>query len=289
LALPPAPGGWHSRLYNDNDNANDAAPGKKRMMPSNFATTGALFGAGVAAGAINAFAGGGTIITFPALLLAGMNPIAANTTSTVALLPGALGGIAGYRRNIPAVLRWLRLFAGVSAAGGLLGGVLLTQTTPSFFKWLAPFLVLFATALFTAHGLFSRILRGRAPEMSRAANPRWLIGALSFQFAVAVYGGYFGAGIGILMLASLGILGFRHIHEMNTVKSVLGFLINAVAAVYFIWKGLVDWPIAALMAAGAVAGGYLGAHFAQKIPQPVVRGIITTIGVSISLALFLKK
>jgi uncharacterized membrane protein YfcA len=218
-----------------------------------------------------------------------MSPIAANTTSTVALLPGALGGIYGYRRNIPAVWRWLRLFAGLSAAGGLLGGILLTRTSPALFNTLAPFLVLFATVLFTAHGLFSRLFRGLAPEPGRSLDRRWLAAAFCFQFLVAVYGGYFGAGIGILMLASLGILGFEHIHQMNTVKNVLGFLINSVAALYFIWKGFIDWPNAALMATGSVAGGYLGAHFAQKIPQAVVRGMITAIGVGISVTLFFKR
>ena len=218
-----------------------------------------------------------------------MNPIGANATSTAALLPGALGGIFGYRKNIPAVYRWLRLFAGVSAAGGLLGGVLLTRTSPALFGRLAPFLVLFATALFTAHGVFAQFFRKLGPGPGRSVDRAWLAGALCFQFAVAVYGGYFGAGIGILMLASLGILGFEHIHEMNTVKNVLGFLINSVAAVYFIWSGLIEWPSAALMAAGSVAGGYFGAHFAQKIPQAVVRGMITAIGLGISLAIFLNR
>ncbi len=222
-------------------------------------------------------------------MLAGMGAISANTTSTVALLPGALGGIAGYRKNIPAVWRWLRLFAGVSAAGGLLGGVLLTRTSPALFKSLAPFLVLFATVLFTAHGVFSRFFRRLAPGGGRALDSRWLAGACCFQFLVAIYGGYFGAGIGILMLASLGMLGFEHIHEMNTVKNVLGFLINSVAALYFVWRGIIDWPNAGLMAAGSVAGGYLGAHFAQKIPQSVVRGMITAIGVGISVILFFQR
>jgi uncharacterized membrane protein YfcA len=218
-----------------------------------------------------------------------MSPITANTTSTVALLPGALGGIYGYRKNIPAVYRWLRLFAGLSAAGGLLGGVLLTRTSPALFNWLAPFLVLFATILFTAHGVFSRLFRRLAPGPGRSVDRRWLAGAFCFQFLVAVYGGYFGAGIGILMLASLGILGFEHIHEMNTVKNVLAFLINSVAALYFIWRGFIDWPNAAFMAAGSVAGGYLGAHLAQKVPQAVVRGLITAIGLIISLTLFLRR
>ncbi len=118
---------------------------------------------------------------------------------------------------------------------------------------------------------------------------RWIVGAITFQFAVAIYGGYFGAGIGILMLASLGMLGVGHIHEMNTVKSTLGFLINIVSAIYFIWCGLIHWPAAGAMAAGAVIGGYTGAHFAQKIPHRTVRHLITAIGFTLAVIMFVKK
>lgn len=224
-------------------------------ISSDLSRTGILLGAGLIAGFINAIAGGGTIITFPALIFAGMNPLIANTTSTVALLPGAVGGVFGYRRNLGAVKRWIRLFAGVSAVGGLIGGVLLLHTSAALFAWLVPFLVLFATVLFTLHGFFSGFMKKGAPRKSRFSEPRWVASALIFQFVVAIYGGYFGAGIGILMLASLGILGFENIHEMNTVKGVLGFLINFIAAVYFIWRGFIQWPSALLMAAGSVAGG----------------------------------
>lgn len=251
--------------------------------------TAILLGAGLIAGFINAIAGGGTIITFPALIFAGMSPVIANTTSTVALLPGALGGVFGYRHNLAAASRWIRLFAGVSAAGGLIGGALLLHTSAALFAWLAPFLVLFATLLFTLNGILSGLQRRRSVDSARFTQPRWVACALLFQFAVAIYGGYFGAGIGILMLASLGILGVENIHEMNTVKGALGFLINCVAAVYFAWSGFIQWPGALLMAAGSVAGGYGGARLAQKIPQKVVRNLVTLIGFMIAGVMYFRQ
>ena len=248
-----------------------------------------LFGAGLAAGLMNAIAGGGTIVTFPALILAGISSIDANATSTVALLPGTLAGIVGYRSNLPAMRQWIRFFVPVSAFGGLLGGILLTVTPTALFDRLVPFLILFATALFTSHALFVRIFRLKTILAARDISSRGMTVALIFQFMVAVYGGYFGAGIGILMLASLAMMGFANIHEMNVVKGVIGFLINAVAAAYFISVGLVDWAAAVVVALGSIAGGYSGAHFAQKISQQTVRYLITAVGLFITAIMFYKQ
>ncbi len=248
-----------------------------------------LLGAGITAGLMNAVAGGGTLVTFPSLLLAGLSSIDANATSTVALLPGTAASLAGYRRNIPVVSRWLRLFSPVSLAGGFLGGVLLVQTPTSVFDRLVPFLILFATILFMARASFSKFIRPAEPAPAAGSERAWIRGALIFQFGVGLYGGYFGAGIGILMLASLGMLGFRDVHEMNTVKAVLGFLINVVAAAYFIWMGLIHWGAAAVVTAGAIIGGYGGAHFAQRISQNNVRALITGIGLAISAAMFYRQ
>jgi uncharacterized protein len=245
-----------------------------------------LFAAGFAAGLMNAIAGGGTIVTFPALIFAGFSSIGANATSTVALLPGTLAGVAGYRRMLPAVWKWIRMFAVVSVVGGLIGAVLLTKTPERVFDRLVPFLILFATILFTAQGFFMRLFR---LEAKRSISGQWLITAIVFQTLVSIYGGYFGAGIGILMLASLGVLGFENIHEMNAVKNVLAFLINAIAAAYFIYKGLINWPAAGVVAAGAIAGGYSGAHFSQKVPQRAVRFSITAIGLIITAVMFYKQ
>ncbi len=246
-----------------------------------------LFGAGFVAGVMNSIAGGGTILTFPALIFAGLSAIDANATSTVALLPGAMAGFLGYRKNLSAAWPWIRRFAAVSLLGGLGGGILLTRTPPDVFEWLVPFLILFATCLFSAHSFFAKVFRTGVSQHSHGG--RWLMAAASFQLGVAIYGGYFGAGIGILMLASLGMLGIGNIHEMNTVKNALGFLINVVAAIYFVASGLVSWPPAIILAAGAVSGGYLGAHTSQKIPQAVVRHLITAIGVTLAAVMFVKQ
>lgn len=239
---------------------------------------------------MNSIAGGGTLVTFPTLVFVGLPPIAANATSTVGLLPAAMGSAAGYRKRIRSVSRWLKLFSAVSLLGGLLGGILLVQTPSKIFAWLVPFLILFASVLFMAHSSFARFSGNRGARMhGTTLSRKWIFGAVLFQFAVAVYGGYFGAGIGILMLASLGMLGLEDVHEMNTVKVILGFLINVVAAVYFISSDLVHWQSAGTMAVGTIVGGYFGAHFAQRIPQNRVRALITGIGLVISAVMFYRE
>jgi uncharacterized membrane protein YfcA len=246
--------------------------------------------AGGIAGIMNAIAGGGTLVTFPTLIYVGIPSIAANATSTVALLPATFGGAVGYRNKIRGIVPWLRLFVPVSLLGGLIGGVLLVRTPTKTFDSMVPFLILFATVLFMARASFVRFFGTRmGAEHAATRSRKWIYGAVFFQFCVAVYGGYFGAGIGILMLASLGVLGFEDIHEMNTLKVILGFLINIVAAVYFIASGLIFWPDALVMACGAVVGGYSGAHFAQKVPQKLVRVAITIIGLVISAVMFYRQ
>ena len=237
--------------------------------------------AGAAAGMVNAVAGGGTLLTFPTLLAFGTPPVVANATSTLALFLGTAGSVFGYRRHMESVKPWLWRFVPVSIAGGWLGSWLLTHTSDNTFSRLVPFLILFATVLFLAQGAFRRFA-GLDQHGEMHAKHRAIWGAIAFQFAVAVYGGYFGAGIGILMLASLGFIGLTNIHEMNALKTVLASLINCVAAVWFIYAGLIHWPKAGVMTAGALAGYFLGAHYAQRVPQARVRQIITAIGFIIS-------
>ena len=244
--------------------------------------------AGCTAGIMNAIAGGGTLVSFPTLVWVGLPSIVANATSTIALLPATAGGTFGYRTKIRSVSRWLKLFAPVSLIGGLLGGILLVQTPSRVFDSLIPFLLLFATVLFMGQSVFAKIF-GVQLTHDRPLSRKWIYGSVAFQFAVAVYGGYFGAGIGILMLASLGMLGFEDIHEMNTLKVILGFLINVIAAVYFIASGLVSWGDALMMSFGAVIGGYGGAHFAQQVSQKKVRTAITLIGLAISAVMFFRE
>ena len=249
-----------------------------------------LMVAGAAAGLINAVAGGGTLVTFPTLLLVGTSSVVANATNTLAIVLGTFGGLFGYRRQLPAVRVWLQRFIPISLLGGLIGAVLLTATGEQVFSRLVPFLLLFATVLFVGQGAFRRFA-GFADLPGAAPHPhgRVLWVAIAFQFLVAVYGGYFGAGIGILMLASLGLLGLTDIHEMNALKTVLGSLINLVAAIYFIFAGLIDWPKAGVTTVGALVGYYFGAHYAQQIPQKRVRQIITAIGFTISAVLFYRQ
>jgi uncharacterized membrane protein YfcA len=247
-----------------------------------------LFTAAAAGGAINAVAGGGTLVTFPTLLFFGTPAIIANATSTLALVIGTSGGIYGFREHLAPVKFWLWRFGPVSLLGGVLGAVLLTFTSNRVFARLVPFLILFATILFVAQGPLRKLYgweSGSAERHRRSA----LWSAILFQFAVAVYGGYFGAGIGILMLASLGFIGLRHIHEMNTLKTILGSLINGVAAVLFICAGLIHWPKAGVMTFGAIVGYFLGSYWSQKIPQQRVRQLITVIGLGLSGVTFYQQ
>ncbi|MEO6785604.1 MAG: sulfite exporter TauE/SafE family protein, partial [Chthoniobacteraceae bacterium] len=158
----------------------------------------------------------------------------------------------------------------------------------SAFARLVPFLILFATILFLSQRAFRRFA-GVTERTSANPHHRAILVAVVFQFGVAVYGGYFGAGIGILMLASLGFLGLRDIHEMNALKNILGSLINVVAAVWFIWSGLIDWPKAGVMSIGALCGYFLGAHFSQRLPQRAARNLVTAIGLTISAIMFWRQ
>jgi hypothetical protein len=246
-----------------------------------------LFAAAAAGGAINAIAGGGTLITFPTLLIFGTPAIIANATSTLALVIGTSGGIFGYRQHLQAVRGWLWRFVPISLAGGLIGSVLLTFTSNRLFSKLVPFLILFATVLFLAQGVVRRFITSSLSESG--GSKRAICGAIVFQFLVAIYGGYFGAGIGILMLATLGFIGLRNIHEMNTLKTILGSLINLVAATWFVIAGLIHWPKAGVMVAGAVLGYFLGSHFSQRISQQRVRQIITAIGLILSALTFYQE
>jgi len=248
----------------------------------------ALMIAGAAAGVINSLAGGGTLVTFPVLLLFGIPPIIANATSTVALFLGTTGSIFGYRQHLPVIKPWLSRFLPVSLVGGLIGSILLTRTSNDVFSKLVPFLILFATLVFLAQGALRRFVR-LSENPAPATHQKNVVRAVVFQFFVAIYGGYFGAGIGILMLASLGFIGLTNIYEMNALKTTLGSLLNLVAAIWFVWAGLIDWPRALTMTLGAMGGYYIGAHYSQQISQRAVRMIITGIGFTISTVTFYQQ
>lgn len=238
---------------------------------------------------MNAVAGGGTLITFPTLILFGVPPLIANATSTLALVVGMVGSLYGYRSHLADVKPWFTTFIPVSIAGGWIGSILLTRSSERMFTELVPYLVLFATVLFMLQGVVSGRLASRvqASDASVTGRPH-LLAALLFQFFVSIYGGYFGAGIGILMLATLGFMGFKNIHQMNTLKSVLGSLINLVAAAWFTASGLIDWPRMALMTAGAFVGYYIASTYSQRLPQKSVRHLIAIIGLIITAVMFWK-
>jgi uncharacterized protein len=258
------------------------APCRISMLDSPIVHALVLFVAAFAAGAINSVAGGGTLLTFPALLWLGLDPKIANATSTVALWPGLVGGLLGFRREMERTRSLLWRLGLTSVAGGAVGGLLLILTPNETFARLVPFLILFATVLFMLQEPISRRLsfgEHRPGESQRG----WWAGAILFQFASSVYGGYFGAGNGILMLAALGLLGIRDIHSANGLKNFLGLALNLAAIVAFAASGIVYWPYAALMAAGAIAGGYFGASAARRLGRILVRRAIVLIGFAIGL------
>jgi uncharacterized protein len=239
---------------------------------------------------MNAVAGGGTLITFPALVALGVPPIVANATSTVALWPGTMASMWGYRRELVGARKWAMAFAIPSFAGGIIGAILLLQTPEKRFAALVPWLILGATALFIAQRPMMRVLADAGSVRREIAGadghllpPSALF--LLYQFAVSIYGGYFGAGAGILMLAALGLMGLTNIHQMNGLKNWGGGVMNLVAVGVFAFSGIVNWPIALAMAVGASVGGIGGSMLAQRVGQVWVRRAIVGIGLGSGLAM----
>lgn len=243
--------------------------------------------AALLAGAVNSIAGGGTLLSFPALLWIGRNPIMANATNAVALWPGSLAAMIGFRHDLAKVQRWLLLLTLPSLAGGFLGAVLLLHTGTRTFNLLIPFLLLGATLLLAAQNLVTRRL-GLLAKVQGIPSIGWMVFVFTFQFVVGLYGGYFGAGMGILMLAALGLIGLTDLHEMNGLKNLLAICINGVATIYFAASGAVIWIDAIEMAVAAIIGGFLGARMARRLGREFVRRAVVIIGLSMSVALFFK-
>ena len=308
-------------------------------MSMNFSQGLILFCAAILGGTLNAVAGGGSFICFPALVFTGLPAIPANATNTVALWPGSVASVGAYRREFaeqqPALLI---LLVCTSLIGGILGALLLLKTPPGVFVHLVPYLLLVATLLFTLSGPITTKLRGRGqattpalesgqgqtvattlegergqatipalesgqgqtvattleggqgPTLEKARLSIPMLVGLSFaQMVIAVYGGYFGGGIGILMLAALAVMGMNDIHVMNALKTLLASCINGVAVITFIIAGIVAWPQAILMIVGAVIGGYGGAYYARKVEQRWVRLFVILVGFSMTIYfLFLR-
>ena len=259
----------------------------------------ALFGSALAAGVINAVAGGGTLLTFPALLFSGVGSVVANATSSFALTMGTAGSLFSFRNHWASTRVWLVRFVPVSIAGSLFGSWLVKRQGEAVFDLVVPWLILFATVLFLIQGPLKKWREAKVapfpnPDISGVGDATShgagipLAACLVLQAATAVYGGYFGAGIGILMLAVLGFMGMADIHRMNALKNLLAGIINGTAAVYFAFAGLVDWPRMFIMLVGALIGYWLGAHYSQKIPQTTVRRLVIAVGLIMSAAMFYK-
>ena len=243
-----------------------------------------IFAVGVVASAINAFAFGGSLISFPTLIWLGVPPIIANATNTAAVWPGSLGAVWGYRRELRQTAPHMYWLIVPSVGGAIAGAVLLRITPADIFDRLVPLLILFATVLFAAQDRVQKMLNV-APEHRGSS---WFTMAMIFQFFVSVYGGYFGAGMGILMLAALAVLGHEDIHQMNGIKNLLAVFINAVAAGYFILAGMVRAPDAVIMAIGATIGGVAAAGIARRMGRKAVRRGVIAIGFSMAFAMFLR-
>lgn len=247
--------------------------------------------AATAGGAINSVAGGGTLLTFPVLFatLGGSAEasVIANATSTVALFPGSLAGMAGYRRELLESRRWAYLLVLPSLIGGAVGSTLVIWLPETSFAALVPWLILTAALLFSLQPYIAR-WAGIGQEHAPAAPPT-VVAVFLFQLGVAVYGGYFGAGIGILMLSALAMMGLGDIHRMNALKTLLASTINGVAVVIFITWQRVDWRLAPLMAAAAIVGGYLGAHTARRLDRGLVRRVVALIGYTLAAYYFYHR
>lgn len=242
--------------------------------------------AALAAGFINAVAGGGTLVTFPALIALGVPPVSANVTNTVALLPGYLGGIIAQRDDMRAQTRSLLLLLPFALLGGLGGALLLLLSGDRLFSAIVPWLILVASGLLALQPALRSLLVRRAASAGRSGvHPVWSVAPLA---VASVYGGYFGAGLSVIVLAALGLGSDETLTKLNALKQAFSFSVNLAAAVYFAFSGAVRWPVAALMAVAALAGGWLGGLLAGKLKPAVLRWIVVTIGVVVGIVYLVK-
>jgi uncharacterized protein len=244
----------------------------------------ALAAAGMAAGTINTVVGSGTLITFPVLLAFGYAPVTANVTNTLGLVPGSASGAYGYRDELRGQWRRTRRLAYASLTGGVCGAVLLLVLPPSAFKAIVPAFIAVALVLVVLQPRLTAWLDARGRERTPHAGSVVMLSV----FATGVYGGYFGAAQGILLLAILGLGLPEPLQRVNAVKNVLAGLVNLVAAVVFIFVAHIAWDAAALIAVGAGLGGVVGARVGRRLPPAVLRGVIVVVGVSAIAQLILR-
>ena len=240
-----------------------------------------LFTAAFGAGLLNTIAGGGTFLTFPALVFTGVPVVAANATSAVAVFPGYLGGALGFREELKTIARprMIRLII-ITLIGGVAGSALLLVSSNEAFSRIVPYLLLLATLAF----LFGDQLRAMAMRHAKAIKPEGAVGL----FAVSLYGGYFNGGLGIVLLSLFTLWGMKDINLMNGLKNGLSFALSAISVLVFALAGLVEWPQAILMMVGAILGGYAGAPVARALPKSVIKGLIAAIGFGMAAVFFLR-
>jgi len=237
--------------------------------------------AAVAAGMINAIAGGGTLISFPALIAVGIPPVAANVTNTVALVPGYLGATFAQVKDLNGQKQRLRLLLPASVAGGLVGGLLLLNTSEKLFSELVPYLILLAAGLLAVQDTVRKwVVQRTAASGSLTANAT---GAIGLVLLAAIYGGYFGAGLSVIVLAVLGLVIEDNLTRLNALKQSIAFAANVAAAIFFVFSGPVVWSAAGFMAIGATIGGVLGGKLASRIKPQTLRAVVVAIGVMIAI------
>lgn len=250
-----------------------------------------LFFAAMAAGAINSIAGGGSLISFPALVAYGAtNSISqkmANATNNAALVPGSIAGVIGFWQEVKRSKKLVAFMAVPSLAGGLLGAILLASTPEEIFQRIVPFLILFATLLFAGRDQINKLTRRGAAETDQITATGGVIGFI-FQLVIATYGGYFGAGQSLMMMAAFSIMGLRDIHEINGLKTASAVMVNSVALIFFATQGLIVWNIGLWMACGAIIGGYFAARISKRIPQKYLRWTVIVVGLTVSAVLFVR-
>ena len=244
-----------------------------------------VFAAACAGGAINSVAGGGTLLTVPTLIWLGVPALNANATSTVALWPGSLSGAWGFRREMGQADPRVYALVVPSLIGGLAGAILLHRTPPDVFERLIPALILFATCLFMIQEPLQRRFNLTALHNARS---HWLSWTMLFQLVVGIYGGYFGAGIGIMMLAALSLMGHTDIHQMNGLKNLLAVAINGIAIVYLVFTDLIRWDDALLMAVGSIIVALIAAGTARRVGRGAVRHVVVAVGFTMALSMFLR-
>ena len=242
-----------------------------------------LFIAGILSGGLNALAGGGGFITLPAFIWSGVPPILANTSGTIAVWPGVIAALFAFRRNLQRHKHPLKLYMAMGVVGSSIGASLLLFTTNAFFMALLPWLLLFATVLF----IFGKRITDALVAKRGGGEPFPRPVALSLLFLIAIYGGYFGGGMGIMTLAVLTLIGMRDIHEMNALKSLLVVVINGVGVILFIATGKVAWVGCLVMTGGCIIGGYAAGNLSQKVPQASLRRLISGIACAMTVYFFI--